>query len=116
MINHYELYKPLNQRSTKVNLVTNIIIKYLLFFQVLNNMFFSNDSDNGSDASGTSLGRRDDRRLMSARVAQELTQNYEDLVKDLIMSEQQNIRELELIIKVFRPPFVELFPSSKVSG
>ena len=35
-------------------------------------------------------------------------------LQDLIMSEQQNIRELELIIKVFRPPFVELFPNSKV--
>ena len=44
-------------------------------------MFFSNDSDNGSDASGASLGRREDRPLMSAKVAQELTQNYEDLVK-----------------------------------
>ncbi|XP_067939422.1 son of sevenless homolog 1-like [Watersipora subatra] len=81
--------------------------------KVLNNMFFSNDSDNGSDASSVSLGRWEDRPLVSNRSAQELMQNYEDLVKDLIMSEQQNIRELELIIKVFRPPFVELFPNSK---
>ncbi|KAF6022680.1 SOS1 [Bugula neritina] len=81
--------------------------------KVLNNMFFSNDSDGGSDASGASVGRRDERPVMSAKLAQELTQNYEDLVKDLILSEQQNIRELELIIKVFRPPFIDLFPNSK---
>jgi len=44
-------------------------------------MFFSNDSDGGSDASGASVGRRDERPVMSAKLAQELTQNYEDLVK-----------------------------------
>jgi len=77
--------------------------------------FSFNDSDDGSDASGASLGRKESDRLplMSAKLTQELTQSYEDLVKDLINSEQQYIRELELIIKVFRPSFVELFPGSK---
>ena len=46
-------------------------------------MFFSNDSDDGADASGAALGRKDVDRLplMSAKLTQELTQSYEDLVK-----------------------------------
>ena len=53
-------------------------------------MFFSNDSDDGSDASGASLGRKDVDRLplMSAKLTQELTQSYEDLVKVGVMQLQ----------------------------
>lgn len=39
---------------------------------------------------------------------------YEDIVKDLILEETQYMRDLSLIIKVFRDPFARLFPKSKV--
>ena len=39
---------------------------------------------------------------------------YEDIVKDLILEETQYIRDLCMIIKVFREPFARLFPKSKV--
>lgn len=72
-----DLWELKSSRDTNNNDNSNFI-----HAQVLNNMFFSNDSDEGSDTSGTSIGRRDDlRSLMSAKVTQELTQNYEDLVK-----------------------------------
>ncbi|ELT95072.1 hypothetical protein CAPTEDRAFT_226962 [Capitella teleta] len=38
---------------------------------------------------------------------------YEDIVKDLILEETQYMRDLSLIIKVFRDPFARLFPKSK---
>lgn len=39
---------------------------------------------------------------------------YEEIVKDFIVEETQYLRDLNMIIKVFRAPFVELFPRSKV--
>ncbi len=39
---------------------------------------------------------------------------YEDIVKDLVLEETQYMRDLNMIIKVFRAPFVQLFPRSKV--
>ncbi|XP_070181903.1 son of sevenless homolog 1-like isoform X2 [Littorina saxatilis] len=38
---------------------------------------------------------------------------YEEIVKDFIVEETQYLRDLNMIIKVFRAPFVELFPRSK---
>ncbi|XP_050407020.1 son of sevenless homolog 1 [Patella vulgata] len=38
---------------------------------------------------------------------------YEDIVKDFILEETQYLRDLNLIIKVFRVPFAKLFPRSK---
>ncbi|ESO85451.1 hypothetical protein LOTGIDRAFT_210797 [Lottia gigantea] len=38
---------------------------------------------------------------------------YEDIVKEFILEETQYLRDLNMIIKVFRVPFVELFPRSK---
>lgn len=39
--------------------------------------------------------------------------SYDEEVKDLITEERQHIRELNMIIQVFREPFVRLFPGSK---
>ena len=39
---------------------------------------------------------------------------YEEIVKDFIMEETQYLRDLNMIIKVFRAPFADLFPRSKV--
>lgn len=39
---------------------------------------------------------------------------YEEIVKDLIMEETQYLRDLNMIIRVFRAPFANLFPRSKV--
>ncbi|CAG5136425.1 unnamed protein product [Candidula unifasciata] len=38
---------------------------------------------------------------------------YEEIVKDLIMEEVQYLRDLNMIIRVFRAPFAKLFPRSK---
>ncbi|XP_013393700.1 son of sevenless homolog 1-like isoform X1 [Lingula anatina] len=38
---------------------------------------------------------------------------YEEIVKDLVLEETQYLRELDMIIKVFRAPFANLFPKSK---
>ena len=40
---------------------------------------------------------------------------YEDIVKDLVLEETQYMRDLNMIIKIFRAPFVELYKDSKVS-
>lgn len=40
---------------------------------------------------------------------------YDEVVKDLIHEERQYIRDLNMIIKVFREPFDKIFPKSKVS-
>lgn len=40
---------------------------------------------------------------------------YEEIVKDFIFEETQYMRDLNMIIKVFRAPFVKHFPTSKVS-
>ena len=40
---------------------------------------------------------------------------YEEIVKAIIVDETQYLRDLNMIIRVFRAPFVELFPRSKVS-
>jgi len=42
------------------------------------------------------------------------TQSYEEVVKDLILEENQYLRDLNMIIRVFREPFVRLYPRSKV--
>lgn len=39
---------------------------------------------------------------------------YQDIVQDLILDETQFMRDLNMIIKVFREPFVKLYPTSKV--
>ena len=39
---------------------------------------------------------------------------YEQVVKDLILEEKQYLRDTNMIIKVFREPFVKLFPKSQV--
>lgn len=39
---------------------------------------------------------------------------YEDIVKDFIFEETQYMRDLNMIIKVFRAPFAKHFPRSKV--
>ena len=41
---------------------------------------------------------------------------YEEIVKDFIVEETQYLRDLNMIIKVFRAPFADLFPRSKVSS
>lgn len=38
---------------------------------------------------------------------------YEDIVKDFILEENQYLHDLNMIIKVFRAPFAQLFPKSK---
>lgn len=38
---------------------------------------------------------------------------YDEVVKDLIHEEKQYIRDLNMIIKVFRQPFVRIFQKSK---
>jgi hypothetical protein len=38
---------------------------------------------------------------------------YEDIVKDFILEETQYMRDLNMIIKVFRAPFAKHFPRSK---
>ncbi|XP_076442792.1 son of sevenless homolog 2-like [Babylonia areolata] len=38
---------------------------------------------------------------------------YEEIVKDFIVEETQYLRDLNMIIKVFRAPFADLFPRSK---
>ncbi|XP_067682019.1 son of sevenless homolog 1-like [Haliotis asinina] len=38
---------------------------------------------------------------------------YEEIVKDFIVEETQYMRDLNMIIKVFRAPFADLFPRSK---
>lgn len=40
---------------------------------------------------------------------------YEEIVKDFIFEETQYMRDLNMIIKVFRAPFVKHFPKSKVN-
>jgi len=40
---------------------------------------------------------------------------YEDIVKDFILEENQYLHDLQMIIKVFRAPFAQHFPNSKVS-
>ena len=39
---------------------------------------------------------------------------YEEIVKDIIVEETQYLRDLNMIIKVFRAPFTEFFPRTKV--
>jgi son of sevenless-like protein len=73
--------------------------------KVLMDMFFQ-DSDEDTT---TNVAIMDDH--LSVR-RDSLT--YEDLVKDIILEETQYMRDLSLIIKVFREPFHRLFPKSKV--
>ena len=40
--------------------------------------------------------------------------SYEDIVKDFILEENQYLHDLNMIIKVFRAPFYQHFPRSKV--
>lgn len=39
---------------------------------------------------------------------------YEDIVKDFIQEENLYLHDLNMIIKVFRAPFAQHFPKSKV--
>ena len=42
------------------------------------------------------------------------SQSYEELVKDFMLEENQYLRDLNMIIRVFREPFVRLYSRSKV--
>jgi len=42
------------------------------------------------------------------------SQTYEELVKDFVLEENQYLRDLNMIIRIFREPFVRLYPRSKV--
>jgi len=42
------------------------------------------------------------------------SQSYEELVKDFMLEENQYLRDLNMIIRVFRDPFVRLYSRSKV--
>lgn len=42
------------------------------------------------------------------------TQTYEELVKDFVLEENQYLRDLNMIIRIFREPFVRLYSRSKV--
>jgi len=44
------------------------------------------------------------------------SQSYYELVKDFVLEENQYLRELNMIIRVFREPFVRLYSRSKVSN
>lgn len=41
-----------------------------------------------------------------------VSQSYEEVLKDFILEENQFLRELNMIIRVFREPFVRLYPKS----
>lgn len=43
-----------------------------------------------------------------------VSQSYEEVLKDFILEENQFLRELNMIIRVFREPFVRLYPRSSV--
>jgi son of sevenless-like protein len=64
-------------------------------------MFFQNGDDDFTMDESTTFVRRG-------------SLTYEEIVKDLILEETQYMRDLNLIIKVFRTPFATLFPRSKV--
>lgn len=42
------------------------------------------------------------------------SQSYEELVRDFMLEENQYLRDLNMIIRVFREPFVRLYSRSKV--
>jgi len=42
------------------------------------------------------------------------SQTYEELVKDFVLEENQYLRDLNMIIRIFREPFVRLYSRSKV--
>jgi len=67
-------------------------------------MFFQDDED---DAIAV-----EEENPQDPRRAASLT--YEELVKDLILEENQFLRDLNMIIRVFRADFVKLYPRSKV--
>ncbi|KAK2158014.1 hypothetical protein NP493_1829g00018 [Ridgeia piscesae] len=68
--------------------------------KVLMNMFFQDDDDAFTLDEEPRMDRRG-------------SLTYEVIVKDLILEETQYIRDLKMIIKVFREPFAKLFPGSK---
>ena len=69
--------------------------------KVLMDMFFQDDDPSLSVEDEPSYIRRG-------------SLTYEEIVKDLVLEETQYVRDLNMIIKVFRQPFVRLFPRSKV--
>ena len=71
--------------------------------KVLMDMFFQEDDVN-------SLNVEEE-----APLARRSSLTYEDLIKDLVLEETQYMRDLNMIIKVFRDPFEKLFHGSKVS-
>ena len=82
-----------------LHILTNIII--IPSPQVLMNMFFQDDDEAFTLDEEPRMDRRG-------------SLTYEEIVKDLILEETQYIRDLKMIIKVFREPFAKLFPGSKV--
>ena len=69
--------------------------------QVLMDMFFQDDDETiVIDNQQIDLGNT--------------SQSYEELVKDFMLEENQYLRDLNMIIRVFREPFVRLYSRSKV--
>ena len=70
--------------------------------QVLMDMFFQDDD--------VALGVEEE--FVSVRRG---SLKYEEIVKDMILEETQYIRDLDMITKVFKRPFVRLFHGRKVN-
>ena len=68
--------------------------------KVLMDMFFQEDDDSMNV----------EEELRSIR-RESLT--YEEIVKKMVLEETQYVRDLNMIIKVFRAPFARMFPRSK---
>ena len=73
--------------------------------QVLMDMFFQGDDD--ADAMNM---EEEQNSMLSMRRG---SLKYESIVKDLILEETQYMRDLNMIIKVFRSRFAHLYPRSK---
>jgi len=72
-----------------------------VILQVLMEMFFQDDEE-------AMVVEEDTHDRHSA------SQTYEEVLKDFILEENQFLRELNMIIRVFREPFVRLYPRSAV--
>ena len=69
--------------------------------KVLMDMFFQDDDD------ALPMGEEEQNYIRRGSLT------YEGIVKDLILEETQYMRDLNMIIKVFRSRFAQLFPRSK---
>ena len=73
---------------------------YFVFLQVLMDMFSQEEADVSLPPIDEPIRRE--------------SLSYEDIVKDFILEENQYLHDLNMIIKVFRAPFYQHFPRSKV--